>query len=61
VQEAAQVQAASQFGAIGVMTVVGWVVGALSGTLMIAIGGGAIAAAARGLFVDHDAIAETFA
>jgi hypothetical protein len=33
----------------------------LAGTLMIAIGAGSIAAATRGLVVDNDAIAETFA
>lgn len=43
------------------MTVLGWVLGAISGALTVALGGGAVATAARELTGDHDAIAETFA
>ena len=43
------------------MTVIGWILGALSGTLFIAVSGGALATAARGLAVDTDEIAKTFA
>ena len=60
-QQAAQAQLARQFGPITVMTVIGWILGALSGTLFIAVSGGALATAARGLAVDTDEIAKTFA
>ena len=43
------------------MTVLGWVLGAVSGALTVALSGGAVATAARELTGDRDAIAETFA
>jgi hypothetical protein len=61
VQQASQSQLAKLTGPIDAMTVLGWVVGGLSTVFTIAIGGGAMASAARGLVVDVDAIAETFA
>jgi hypothetical protein len=39
----------------------GWVLGSISGALTVALGGGAVATAARELTGDYDAVAETFA
>lgn len=60
-QQAAQAQMARQFGAINVMTVVGWLISAMVGALTIALGGGAVATAAKELAPDQEAVAETFA
>lgn len=43
------------------MTILGWVLGALSGTLTVVMVGGSAATAARELTGDRDAVAETFA
>lgn len=42
-------------------TMFGWVLGGISGALTVALGGGAVATAARELTGDRDAMAETFA
>jgi hypothetical protein len=59
-QQAAQAQMARQFGAINVMTVVGWLISAVVGALTIALGGGAVATAAKELAPDQETVAETF-
>jgi hypothetical protein len=60
-QSAADAQIANQFGNISAMTVVGWILGAVAGALMVALSGGAVATAAAELVGDDEAIAETFA
>jgi hypothetical protein len=60
-QQAAQAQMARQFGTINVMTVIGWLISAVVGALTVALGGGAVATAAKELAPDQETIAETFA
>lgn len=60
-QRAADAQIAAQLGSISVMTVVGWILSAVAGALMIALSGGAVATAAAELVGDDEAMAETFA
>lgn len=60
-QRIMEAQVARQLGGISAMTVLGWVLSAIAGTLTIALGGGALATAARGLTAGHDSVADTFA
>jgi hypothetical protein len=46
---------------VSAMTILGWVLGALSGTLTVVMVGGSAATAARELTGDRDTMAETFA
>jgi membrane-anchored glycerophosphoryl diester phosphodiesterase (GDPDase) len=54
-------QLARQAGGIGAMTVLGWLLSAAAGALTIALGGGALATAARALTAGQESIADTFA
>ena len=59
--EAMQTAAREQASKIGVMTVVGWVFGGVWGGLGIALFAGATATVVRGLGIDEEEIARTFA
>ena len=52
---------ARQAGPIDAMMIIGWIFGAVSGGLAIALDGGAIATAARELAEDKAGMADTFA
>jgi hypothetical protein len=60
-QQVMQAQMARQFGSITAITVIGWIVNAVLGAVVIALSGGAVATAVRELITDEDSIAETFA
>ncbi len=60
-QAASQNQMVRQLDGIDAMTVIGWVLGALFGTLTVALFGGAIATAVGELVLDEEGIARTFA
>ena len=59
--EAAMQQQLEAMQSISLMTILGWVLGAISGALTVALSGGAMATAARELTGDQEAIADTFA
>jgi hypothetical protein len=61
IQAAGEHQMARQFGSINATTVIGWLLGAIAGSLSIALFGGAMATAARELTGHTDELAETFA
>jgi hypothetical protein len=50
-----------QYQTVNLQAVLGWVLGAVTGGLTIALSGGAVATAARELVGEQDSIAETFA
>lgn len=56
-----EAQMARQFGQVTAMTVLGWALSALAGTLTIALFGGALATAVRGLTAGQESMADTFA
>ncbi len=60
-QHVMQEQMNRQFGTITAMTVLGWVLSAAAGALTLALGGGAMATAARELTGERESVAETFA
>ncbi|PSJ40455.1 glycerophosphoryl diester phosphodiesterase membrane domain-containing protein [Allosphingosinicella deserti] len=59
-QQAMMTQMEQQYGSISAMTIVGWVVSAAAGAIMIALFGGSAASAAKAL-VAEESVAETFA
>ena len=59
-QQAMMTQMEQQYGSISVMTIVGWVVSAAAGAIMIALFGGSAASAAKAL-VAEESVAEAFA
>lgn len=60
VRQAMMTQMEQQFGSISPMTIIGWVVSAVAGAIMIALFGGSAASAAKALVAD-ESVAETFA
>jgi hypothetical protein len=61
IQRAGERQMARQLGTPDAATLLGWGLGAIAGTLAIALFGGAAATAARELTVDVEGLADTFA
>jgi hypothetical protein len=59
-QQAVQEQMARQY-SFSLVAILTWILGAAAGALAIALGGGAVATAARQLVGDEEGIAETFA
>lgn len=55
-----EAQMARQFGQVTAMTVLGWALSAIAGALTIALGGGAVATAVRGLTAGQETVADTF-
>jgi hypothetical protein len=50
-----------QMTSLNLQNLIGWTLNAATSALWVALGGGAVATAVRGLVHDHEAIAETFA